>query len=123
VRGKRFTRMITVAVVASGAIGVGASVAAATKPDPAHKVTICHATASKTNPYVVITVDIASIVGNSGHGNSGVNIGDIIPAFTMDGYTYAGHNLGGNNQAILDAGCDSTATTTTTTTGDSNLFS
>lgn len=35
--------------------------AAATQPDPEHKVTICHRTASDTNPYVFIEVDEASL--------------------------------------------------------------
>lgn len=92
-----------VAALALGSVGMSASAASATKPDPLHKVTICHATASKTNPYVVITVDIASIVGDSGHGNSGVNEGDIIPPFTMDGYVYLGHNW--DTQHYPAAGC------------------
>ena len=37
-----------------------AHVAGATKP-PDHKITICHRTDSYTNPYVVITVDVASV--------------------------------------------------------------
>lgn len=40
-------------------------------------VTICHATASSSNPYVQETVDLSSL--GDGHGNSGVNPGDIIP--------------------------------------------
>lgn len=110
-RGK-ITRLVAVLTVASGTIGIGASMAAATKADP-HKVTICHATASATNPYVVITVDIASIVGYSGHGHSGVNIGDIIPPITVDGVVvYPGNNWDSAHQAILDNGCDATTTTT-----------
>jgi hypothetical protein len=35
--------------------------AQATQPDPDHKVSICHRTASDTNPYVFITVDEASL--------------------------------------------------------------
>jgi hypothetical protein len=85
-------RAVAVFGAVVGLLGASASLASATKADPDHKVTICHATASATNPYVVITVDIASIVGDSGHGHSGVNAGDIIPPFTMDGYTYAGNN-------------------------------
>ena len=85
----------------AGMIGATASMASATEGDPDHTVTICHATASKTNAYVMITVDVASIVGDSGHGNSGINEGDIIPAFTMDGYTYPGHNL----QLLGTQGC------------------
>jgi hypothetical protein len=80
-------------MVVAGTIGSSASMASATKGDPEHKVTICHATASRTNPYVMITVDVASIVGDSGHGRSGVNEGDIIPAFNIAGYSYPGNNL------------------------------
>jgi hypothetical protein len=99
----RAGKAIAVAMVVAGTLGGSASMASATKGDAAgHKVTICHATASKTNPYVTITVDVASIVGDSGHGNSGINEGDIIPAFEVAGYTYEGHNL-----HLLGAnGCD-----------------
>ena len=90
-RGK-LARTALLSALVLGVVGTSASMASATKPDPDHKVTICHATASATNPYVVITVDIASIVGDSGHGHSGVNVGDIIPPFAMDGYVYAGNN-------------------------------
>jgi hypothetical protein len=109
--GHRTARVIVVAMAALGIAGVDASQASATKPDPAHKVTICHATASRTNPYVVITVDIASIVGDAGHGRSGVNAGDIIPPFAMNGYEYAGNNWDAEHQAIFDGGCDGSAPT------------
>jgi hypothetical protein len=77
-------------------------VAMATQPDPDHRVTICHRTASHTNPYVVITVDEAAINmdtgDDSGKGDhnaehqgpiwfSGIQVewGDIIPPFYEDG--------------------------------------
>ena len=85
-------RVAFVLVAALGVAGAQVSAAFATKPGPDHKVTICHATASATNPYVVITVDVASIVGDAGHGSSGVNAGDVIPPFAIDGDVYAGHN-------------------------------
>jgi len=110
---KRNVRAIITALVAVSAIGATASAASATKPAPVHKVTICHATASATNPYVVITVDIASIVGDAGHGRSGVNIGDIIPPFEMDGYSYPGNNWDDAHAAMLDNGCRAGDTTST----------
>jgi len=110
------TRAGAVAVVALGTVGACASLASATKPDPSHKVTICHATASASNPYVTISVDIASIVGDSGHGHSGVNAGDIIPAFDIDGISYAGNNLDDVHQAILDNNCNLPSSTTSSTT-------
>jgi hypothetical protein len=96
----RTGKAIAVAMVVAGTLGGTASMASATKGDE-HTVEICHATASKTNPYVMITVDVASIVGDSGHGSSGVNEGDIIPAFDIAGYSYAGHNL----QLLGTQGC------------------
>ncbi len=111
------TRAAAVAMVAAGAVGACASIASATKPDPGHKVTICHATASASNPYVVISVDIASIVGDSGHGHSGVNAGDIIPPFEMDGYSYAGNNWDVDHRAIFDNGCSGGTGSTTSTSG------
>ena len=59
--------------------GMGSALATAPGSDGNHKVTICHATASQTNPYVVETVDIAS----SGYLQGGHNNhdGDIIPPY------------------------------------------
>jgi hypothetical protein len=109
---RTIARAAVAATVALGAVGACASLASATKPDPEHKVTICHATASKSNPYVVITVDIASIVGDSGHGHSGVNAGDIIQPFDMDGYSYPGNNWDPAHQAIFANDCNAVSTTT-----------
>jgi hypothetical protein len=103
--------------------------ALATKPDPLHQVTICHRTNSVTNPYVIITVDEASVDGNNGndHGKGdhlfehtgpvwypgakadGVFWGDIIPPFYSDGVTLTGYpslNWNASGQALFENGCN-----------------
>jgi hypothetical protein len=106
----------------------------ATKGTP-HKVTICHATASVTNPYVRITVDQAAVDGVSSRGPAdhramhtgdvwnpsmakGSNWGDIIPPFYADGKTLTGLsplNWSAAGQAIFYNDCKPAAQTTTTT--------
>ena len=60
-----------------------------------HKVTICHATSSDTNPWLVITVDIASsggrnkLIGHLEHAkdpNKQGGRGDVIPPFSYPGF-------------------------------------
>lgn len=84
------------AVVLSFA-GMVAFISAPAQAGESSKITICHAT-GKPGKYVSQTVDKNSIVkGNGGHGQSGVNDGDIIPPFT---YNFGGNNSGsypGNN--------------------------
>jgi hypothetical protein len=71
----RMTAMLT----ACSALGIGIVAAAQgdDPPPPGHKVTICHGTASETNPYVLITIDEHALPahfgpdgpgGESGHG-------------------------------------------------------
>jgi len=106
-------------------IGVGATLAGATKPNPDHKVTLCHATDSYTNPYVVITTDVASVL-HHGHGDHDGPVfspalpkhtkwGDIIPPFNFGpGETYAGKNWTAAGISIFDDACEVPANTTTT---------
>lgn len=85
------------------------------------KVTLCHATASRTNPYVTITVDAASVTRRGHDGHTGPVFpadgwGDIIPPFG----TYPGLNWPAG-QTLLASGCDAgalglTEASTTTTT-------
>jgi hypothetical protein len=112
--------------VVGALIGLTASAASATKPDPNHRVTICHRTASNTHPYVQITVDEAAVNMDTGDdsGNGDHNAehngpvwpdtdpdtgkwGDIIPpVYTNgdDGY-WPAKNWDEAGQAIFDAGC------------------
>ncbi len=86
----RLIRVPFIALAAVALVGVGPTLA--TEGDP-HKVTICHATHSETNPYVEITVDHAAVDGEKNNDHShhtgpiwypgakadGVDWGDIIP--------------------------------------------
>jgi hypothetical protein len=68
----------------------------------ADKVTICHATGSTTNPYVVITPSAAGVYNGHYRQHDDLGQGDIIPSFTYNGVTYAAKNGG---QAAIDNGC------------------
>lgn len=132
--GRRHRVAATVCATAVGValvLGIGAA-ASATSGSP-HQVTLCHATNSATNPYVVITVDVASVLGDKGHGGHTGPVfdpsvdkhdqpawGDIIPAFDYGpGEQYAGLNVDAGS-GWLDNGCtgpgDTTTTSTSTTT-------
>lgn len=105
--------MLAASVMAAGA-------AMATQPDSfdgtnldgtnyvedGHKVTICHRTGSASNPYVVITVDVAAINGDEAsdhdhHDQVGNGpIGDVIPpvaGFNDDGKNWFGQWGPGEN--------------------------
>lgn len=118
-RGSPF-RIVGWLVVAGllGAALIAPSAALATKPDPGHKVTVCHATNSDTNPYVVKSVDIASSGyvkgGHSDHAGpiwdatlkaKHISWGDIIPSYTYGTFSYPGLNWTAQGQAIRNAGC------------------
>jgi hypothetical protein len=123
------------ALVLAGGV-FAADRASATKTDEGeHKVTLCHRTASHKNPYVVITVDVASVQGVKkleGHGSEHMGPvffegipkhtewGDIIPAvtYTKNGVevVYPGQNLTPAGLAILANGCNIPPPPTTTTT-------
>jgi LPXTG-motif cell wall-anchored protein len=117
--------MILAGMLALVLAGFGVSSAGATQPNPEHQVTLCHRTDSYSNPYVEITVDVASVLNTEGHDSHNGPVfypeipkhtewGDIIPAFDFGpGEQYAGKNLP-EGQAILDAGCVVESATTTT---------
>jgi len=110
---------------AIGVVGVAASsifiLAPGVSATPSGKVTICHATASQSNPYTANTVDTSSVneTGNkflNGHGTHtgpvfepGVTSkwGDIIPPFTDEasGLSFPGMNWTSAGQQIWSQGC------------------
>jgi len=90
-------------------------------------ITLCHATDSRTNPYVKITVDIAStaFAGHEGHLGpifssqlpKGTKWGDIIPPKSDNGqFSVTPRNWNGEGQTLLRNGCNFPHPTTTTTT-------
>jgi hypothetical protein len=116
--------MIFVGMFSICLAGLGVSSAGATKPNPEHKITLCHRTDSRTHPYVTESVDVASALFEGHDGHNGpvfspdlpkqVKWGDIIPAFDFGpGEQYPGKNLTAAGQAILDNGCALPGTTTT----------
>ena len=100
-------------------LAVGAtSVALATPPSPdGHKVAICHATDSDTNPYILETVDIASSgylqAGHNDHTgpvwyegakDAKVKWGDIIPPYDYGTFHYVALNWV-DGEAIWENDC------------------
>jgi hypothetical protein len=121
-RSIRGRTLVAVVAIAGAMLVAGTAPAGATKP-PDHKVTICHATHSVRNPYVQITVDIAS----SGYVKGGharhtgpvpssiddlkqfkadhVHWGDIIPPYDYGTFHFDGLNNTDEGLAILENGC------------------
>jgi hypothetical protein len=85
---------------------LGAACAGQAFADQEPQVTICHATASSSNPYTSNTVDQSSIWDGEEVNGHGLHSGDIIPAFG----TYPGQNL--DLIDILNNGCEIPPTTT-----------
>jgi len=74
-----------------------------------NKVTICHATGSRSNPYVQITPNANGVIsGHVSHQDSR----DIIPSFTYNDHgstkNFPGQNWDANGQAIFNNGCAAT---------------
>ena len=121
-------------VVTAGLVVVALAAPAstlATKGNPDHKVTICHRTDSQTNPYVQLTVDVASVDGIAGndHGQGDHLLehqgdvwypghvktpqwGDIIPSQFSDGTPdgLSSLNWTAAGQAIFNNGCSAVTT-------------
>ncbi|MEX2439597.1 MAG: hypothetical protein WD739_06925 [Actinomycetota bacterium] len=127
------SRKVAVSLIATIAL-MGTALVVAAAPASAGgdtidgKVTLCHATFSATNPYVEITVDIHAAGasqglpkgGHDGHDEPVVPTdfdnaaelkaadtkwGDVIPAYSFEGFDYPGLNLSPDGEALLDNGC------------------
>jgi len=96
---RTFARTGALVAVAASALLVSALPASAA---PADKVTICHATGSATNPYVVISPSAAGVYNGHYREHDSLGQGDIIPTFTYNGVTYPEKNGG---QAAIENGC------------------
>jgi hypothetical protein len=93
-------RVAAVAVLVGADAGVASLPASSVSPD---RVTICHATASATNPYVQITVSENAVREGRGHNRDNHQDGeDIIPPGPHDP---DGRNWDAAGQTIYDNGC------------------
>jgi hypothetical protein len=88
-RSRRALAVATFVACCAGLVGLATVQASAAE----HKVTLCHATDSRTNPYSLIVVDYHSAI-MEGHGShegpifspdlpAGTKWGDIIPPITF----------------------------------------
>jgi hypothetical protein len=88
-----------------------------TTPGASHEpVTLCHATSSEKNPYVVITVNFNSIADAQSVGGHGDHADDIIPPYAYIDPQGTVNYPGQGDQSILANGCEVDQTTTTTPT-------
>src|SRR3954447_11457945 len=132
-RARRFGFAVVAFGVTLVALGIASPGAHATPPRPLHKITLCHRTDSYLNPYVVITVDVASTLFEGHDGHNGpvffpsiakhVKWGDIIPPFNFGGSLhYAGKNWTDagisifNNRCALPSSAHATTTVSAATT-------
>lgn len=87
-----------------------------------HQITICHATASETNPYVAVHPTKQQIYDDHGHrtGQESVHPGDIIPPFAAGSHggqewgAFPGQNWDAQGQATWNNSCQPVPPTTTT---------
>lgn len=92
---------LATAALAPAAIGALASTALA-GGNPVGQVTICHATESATNPYVVIHPAAPAVLYAHLNHHDGA---DIVPPFSYKGTAYPGQNWTAEGKAIADNDC------------------
>ncbi len=92
---------VATAAVGAAAIGAVGSTALA-GGGPVGQVTICHATGSASNPYVVIHPATPAVLRAHLDHHDGA---DIVPPFTFKGTSYPGQNWTAEGAAIAANGC------------------
>ena len=123
--GARASRLLALGAATALLGGAAFAANAGAADSTEHKVTICHASDSRSNPYELITVDYHSATHGGHDGHDGPVFdpavdqgkwGDIIPPFDLGkSDAYPGKNYT-DGAAILANGCRVVATTTTTGT-------
>jgi hypothetical protein len=104
-KGRIKSRLISF-VAAAALIAAPGTVLADSNSNAHIKVTICHATGSQSNPYVMITPDANGVInGHVSHQDGR----DIIPPFDYNDHGtikhFPGQNFDASGQAILANGC------------------
>ena len=100
-RHRWITGCLAATALAPIAIGALASPALADS-DQVTKVTICHATSSATNPFVVIRPASPAVLHAHVNHHDG---GDIVPPFSYRGVDYPGENWTAEGKALSENGC------------------
>lgn len=101
-------------VLVPALLAIGFLAAPSADASESKNVTYCQATASETNPYVVVTAAENSVIDKDGVlKQGGVNEGDIIPPFDYNfggssSGTFAGQNWTKENQTLWQNGCKPT---------------
>lgn len=96
-------RRLTISALAVAGVAMLATPALAAS----NQVSICHATSSAKNPYVLIHPAAAGVYnGHMGHQDAR----DVIPPFTYKGVTYS-QNWDADGQALFANGCKPVVTT------------